>query len=258
MADKKTDKTYNAKQFAGRMGNMKKKFNDGAANVSAEAFQQLPDGTYTAQIHAATFKETSNGNLMVRIPFTVTEGELEKRRGDCTAFIDDKACFNEGDLAGVPFGMVDVTRNAKNLGIATVDDDGSARDFGDILEELEEVCAAEPIVTVICSSRTYTPTKGPNAGKERTNHQAKISGLVAAGDGGGDDNDDADVDADADDDSGDDESPAFAVGDEVKMKIGRVTHVCKVLKVNSDGTYNLKGADKKVHSKIEEDKLTAA
>lgn len=254
---KSVEKTYNAKQFGARMGKMKEKFNDTAANVSAEVFQKLPDGTYTCQIKPAVFKETKNKSLMVRIQFVVIDGDMEKRRDEVTTFIDENRCYEDGDLAGVPYGLVDVTRTAKNLGIETTDSDGTAKDFAEILEELETICEAEPNVTVLCSTKKYTPQKGPNAGKEQTAYNRSITGLVD----GGDSDDAEESEEDTEDAEAEDEAqevePSFAVGDKVKYKVGRVVHTCTVKKVHEDGTYNIQGADKKPYNKIAEDDLTA-
>lgn len=255
---KAKEKTYSASEFANKLGGIKKKFNDNVANISAEFRQSLPEGTYTVKVRPVTFRET-NSAMMVSIPFTVHEGQYKGRGGSVTIFIDENRCFDSGELEGVPMGLVDLTRNAKNLGVDTVDARGKARDIGDVLEELEAICAEGPLATVDVSEYTYTVKKdGPNKGKEATGYRINYTGLVSLEEDeeSTDEEEEQEVEeeeveeeeseeeeSDEEEESEEDPQPLFEVKEKVKFKQGRVTKngtIVKVVTKDDEYFYNIK------------------
>jgi hypothetical protein len=270
MADKKTEKNYSAKDFAKKMGGVTKKFDKGVATMDSAVFAPLPKGTYTVEVHPAVFKETSTGGLMIRIPFTVDEGSLKGRRDSVTIFFDENQLIKSGPNEGKPRGLIDAVRNAKNLGVDT----NTMKGFDEVLTGLEEVTALEGLrATVIVDAYEYVVKKaGPTKGKTKTGTSSVFAGLVDAGEESSEDAEEEATDEEeevAEEEETEEEeaseeeeaTPAFAKGDKVKMKKGRVSLSGVILKAgNQDDegnfTYSVKtDKDKKVHQNVPESDL---
>lgn len=272
MADKKTEKTYSAKDFAKKMGGVTKKFDKSVATMESAVFAPLPKGTYTVDVHPAVFKETKTGGLMIRIPFTVAEGPLKGRRDSVTIFFDENQLIKSGPNEGKPRGLIDAVRNAKNLGVDT----SAMKGFDEVLTGLEEVTSLEGLqATVVVDAYEYVVTKaGPDKGKTKTGTSSVFAGVVGVADEAEEEEETSDEETEeetedeeeAEEEESDEEeeaTPAFATKDKVKMTKGRMSLSGVILKVgaqNDEGefTYSVKtDKDKKVHQNVLESALEA-
>lgn len=265
-------KTYNVKQFSAKLGKVKSKFTDEVAN--AENWSNLPAGTYNVQLSTMVLQETKDGHPMIRVPYTVIDGEHAGRKGSVNAVVDPNRCVKEGNAAGTPWGLFDISKIAKSIGVSTTEG-GSARDLDDVLADMEEVTSAEPGAVLVVREREYEEKKnGKPTGVMKTAINEFFSGLLVVDDEEGSDEEEEEEEAEESEESEEEEEeeeaeeseeeeeeaaePAFNVGESVKYKEGRKILKGTIRKVNEDGTYNVMGQDKKLKRNIPEDELFAA
>lgn len=252
---KQVEKKYDRKTFLGKIGGAAKKFNNNVA--AAEGYTELPKGRYSVQLHEMELRNTKTGVPMIVFPYTVVEGEYNDKKGSIFITIDPKRAVKEGENAGVPMGLFDLSRTSKSLGVPTMDDAGDARSVDEILEDLETVTGAEPLATLEVSERPYKKD-----GKDAIAINKAFLGLLDSDGSGGDDgNDDTaageEGEGEGEGEDNDPPTPSFEVGDEVKYMVGRKQLKGTIRKVNADGTYNIMGQDKKLVRSVEEDKVSS-
>lgn len=251
---KEVEKKYDRKTFMGKIKGVASKFNNDVA--AAAGYTELPKGRYSVQLHELELKNTKTGVPMIVLPYTVTEGEFDKKKGSIFITIDPKRAVKEGDNKGVPMGLFDLSRTAKSIGVPTMDDDGEARSVDEILEDMETVTGAEPFATLEVAERIYKKD-----GKDAIAINKSFIGLVEGDDATTSDAEETEEAEEAEEteeeEAEEPAEPAFAVGATVKYMVGRKQLKGVVRKINPDGTYNIMGQDKKLVRDVTEDKVSS-